>query len=122
MAHCVVAQNLRVTTMPSPTLQDEAQTVMRKKLTNGTGNRSSHVALCLFIAVDEHDPGRFDIGYPFRKATNPVTAYVGLEGICFSSKARSMFVGMLPNACLTRHSALGQLPGKDKDLGGVNSG
>ena len=52
--------------MPSPTLQDEAQTVMRNKLTNGTGNRSSHVTLFLFIAVDEHDRGRFDIGYPFR--------------------------------------------------------
>lgn len=87
-------------TMPSPTLQDEAQTVMRKKLTNGTGNRSSHVALFLFIAFDEHDRGRFDIAYPLRQATNPVNAYVGWEGICFSSTARSMFVGVLPHTCL----------------------
>ena len=119
MTHCAVAQNLRVTTMPSPTLQDEAQTVMRKKLTNGAGNRSSHVASLLFIAVDEHDGCRFDIGYPFRPATNPLNAYVGLEGICFSSTARSMFMGMLPDACPTSHSTLWQLPGgKDKDLGG----
>jgi hypothetical protein len=100
MAHCAVAQNLRVPTMPPPTLQDEAQTVMRNKLTNGTGNRSGHVTLFLLIAVDEHDRGWFDIGYPFRQATNSVNAYVGFEGICFSSTARSMFVGVLLRTCL----------------------
>ena len=85
---------------------------MRNKLTNGTGNRSSSdVTLFLFIAVDEHDRDRFDIGYPFQQATNPVNAYVGLEGICFSNTARSMFVGVLPHTCLDGQDRWGNCPG-----------
>jgi len=41
----------------------------------------------------------------------PATAYVGLESICFSSTARSMFVDVLSHTCVDGQDRWGNCPG-----------